>query len=306
MPEQVAGSVVRPYLVLGNRDDLGTQVILPDDRRRPGARLVAADAPVLLPGRRVERRDVRLLGVVVHHDQLVVEQCRRRAGPPTPLVGPVGDVAGPDEVAVEVVGMKALVAEQGVHPLAVGYRRRRGERVLRMDARPDRSLVRGLLPEHLAAVEVKTEHGPAVDARLHAFRNADAAVRQVQAGLRTFVGVIGDHRREEHLAVPDDRARPPETRNRGLPGHVLGGAPRLRQLRVVGHYRRPIRSSELRPVVGLGRGGRMQPGQHRQQRNRQKRQPGPFRHNIPLGSANVTCGNRRVHHAPAGVSTGVC
>ena len=266
-------------------------------RGRPGARLVPAHAPVLVPGRGVEGGDVRLLGVVVHHEYLVVEQRRGGPGSPAPSVRSEGDVPGPDQVAVEVVGVQAHVPEQGVHPLAVGHRRRRSERVLRMDARPDRPFVRRPLPEHFAAVKVQTEHRPAVGARLHAVDGRQAAFRQVQARLRSFIVVFGDNRREEDPAFPDDRTRPTQARNRRLPRHVLGGAPGFRQPRIVGHDRRPVRPAELRPVVGLRRRGRMQRDQRSQQHQRREPQSSPLPHDIPLYSLFATRGNGPVHHA---------
>ena len=280
VPQQVARAVVGADLVLGGGDDLRTQVVLPDERRGPGARLVADHAPVLVAGRGVERRDVGRFGVVVHHEYLVVEQRRRRARAPAPFVRPVVDVARPGQVAVEVVGVEAEVAEQGVHPLAVGHGRCRGEGILGMDARPDRALVRRSPPQHRATVEVEAEHLPAVVARLHAVGDADAAVRYVQARTGRFVVVVGDHGGQENLAVPDDGTRPPQPGNGRLPRHVLGGAPGFRQLRIIGDHRRPVRPAELRPVVGRGR-RHERPDQGNQQCYRPPSESRPFTHDNP-------------------------
>ena len=164
------------------------------------------------------------------------------------------------------------------------------------DARSDGALARRPLPEHVAAVEVETER-PAVDARLHACGDADAGVRHVQARFRTLVVIVGDYRREKDLAVPDDRTRPAKARNprsrwrstspRGSSAttDVPPGPRNCGQLSDSAAAAACSQSSTARAVAS--------------------RAPIPsVSSQSPLGSKVVAGGNRQVHHAAAGVSTG--
>ena len=135
-----------------------------------------------------------------------------------------------------------------------------------MDRRCDRSGVRRALPDRLAGVQVEAEHHPVVRAGWRIGRRLVAGLRQVQTGSGTLVVRLGDDRRDEDAVVPHDRARPSPARNRRLPGHVVGGAPRFGERGVVSHHRGPLGASELRPVVGCG--GCVRRGQQEQEQHR--------------------------------------
>ena len=137
LPEQLAVQIVRTDLVHARGDDLGAQLVLPDERRRPVLDLFALDAPELLAGLLVERDDERLGGVVVDDDEaILVERGRRRRAEGLPAVER-RQLLGPDRLAVEIErGHDAGAAEVHVDAFAVGDRRFRREAVLEVPLNP--------------------------------------------------------------------------------------------------------------------------------------------------------------------------
>src|SRR5262249_52796280 len=113
-------------------DQLGYAFPLRKQKRRrvAGAEPFALDLPGRFARLAVQRQQFRLAVLVVGDDDLVLENHRGGAGPV--LAGKAAEVAVPDQLALEVVGVQGdvlAVPEQGVNAFAVGRRGGAGERV---------------------------------------------------------------------------------------------------------------------------------------------------------------------------------
>ena len=150
----------------------------------------------------------------------------------------------PQQLAVEVVGEEADVAERHVDALSVGDRRLRRVGVLQMPRRGRNAAMRFVLPRDLPGGEIdRVDHPAMFDLR----RGPLAA--EVEAAFRRFDLSRRNHRRDEDAIAPRDRRRPAVSGNRRLPANVLGGAPRVRKTRGLGDAGR-ARSAKLRPLFG--------------------------------------------------------
>src|SRR5262249_40414478 len=170
----------------------------------------------------------------------------------------------PDELAVEVERRQHRRAEQDVHALPVGGRRRRAVAAAQVAQQP-RARLDLHVPELLAVGD-----GVAADAVLRILLLDRLAARPVDG-------------RYEHAVPPDDRAGLTLPFQRHLPEDVLAGlaVPAARQILFVAQ-RQPARTAEARPVA---RGGRW----NQEQTQRQDKQ-WQCSHTFP--SFETWCGRR--------------
>ena len=196
------------------RDQLRLAVALEDRRRRPRGNLFALRAPHFLAGRDVERREERAALDVALHDHHVLPDDRRAAD--APLVVGVEEPAGvedaevllPEQLAVEVVGVKPLRAERHDHARAVGHRRRRRLARLRDGA--------------WSSACPRTRPCPTPPCRCLVERDETPGVLR-RVGDRLDVAVLAGAD-----ALRWDRCRPRSRRTRGRPRRS-GSRPRRRQ-----------------------------------------------------------------------------
>ena len=278
-PDLVAVEVVGTHEVAAGGDELGAGLVLPDERGRPVGALVAVDPPALGPGRGVEGDHERLLIVVVDDEQRVfVEHRRGRGAPAQARLGRVESPL-PDQGAVHVEGEDADVAEVGVDAFSVGHLGGRREGVLEVPVELRRARVDLGGPDDLAGLEVEGVHEPVVNVLLplHQVPGPGGgkravghllgrAVGEVQPHARLLGLAVADHGGQEDAVAPDDRRRPAEAVDGGLPHDVLGGAPGEGQARVVVGGGEGVGAAERGPVLVLGGQGR-----GRGQRRREKR-----------------------------------
>ena len=254
LPEQLAVQIVGAHALRPRGHELRSQVVLPDERRRPVlALLVALDLPHLLAGVLVEGGEERAGGVVVDDVQPVVVEDRRRGGPHLQQRVVDVELPGPDGLAAHVErGDLADGPEVDVHAPPVGDRRLRREAVLQMPLAGRRRAVELALPPGAAGVEVDGIEQPAM--RVQRGLRPVLHARVVQTLDRLGLVAGADRGGQEDVVARDHRRAPGQSRNIDGPDDVIGLAPVLRQIRIVGDDARG-RSPELQPVfLPRGRG----------------------------------------------------
>ena len=256
LPEQLPVEVVGPHPLRAGGHQLRPQVVLPDERRRPVlALLVALDLPDLLAGVLVEGGEERTGGVVVDDVQPVVVENRRRGGPHLQQGVVDVELPGPDGLAAHVERRDlADGPEVDVDAPPVGDRRLGREAVLQVPLAGRRRAVELALPERPSAAEVDGVEHPAVFVQGGLRPVLHARVVEPLDRLRLVPGA--DRGGHEHAVPGNHRRAPRQPRNVDRPDDVLGLAPALRQIRVIGDDARG-RPPELQPVLlSRGRGAR--------------------------------------------------
>ena len=211
------------------------------------------------------------MAIVLHDHQAVVDH-RRAAG--TPLLVLVVDVAevqvsevlGPQRRAGHVEGIEPFRAHHRDDVRAVGCRRRRCLRRLRVALRLRHPLVGGALPEHAAGRPIEAVEPPRVPRMVgdaSDLLQGDGAVG-VDAGVAAGAGERHGAGHEDAVA-PDDRARMAEARDRRLPGDVRAGGDVPGQRRLAGGFDAAgVRAAERGPALGR-RGRTAEPARRREQ-----------------------------------------
>ena len=231
MPQQVAIRGIRPVFLPAGHHDLGPAGVIPDERSRPGALFVTLDLPPRLPGGAVEGLDVGRLVVVIDIDDLATFDHRRRGGSVTELRLAGCDGVSPQQLATEVVTVKAQVTEEYVQALAVGRGRLGRVTALGMPRHLWLARMRLVLPDQLPRLQAQAIDHPVMN-RVRRHRTPST---QVQSRLGLLVVGITVDRRNEHPVTPHDRAAPARSGNLGLPFHVGRFVPGVGQSRIVGH-----------------------------------------------------------------------
>ena len=287
-PELVPVEVVGPHEVAAGGDELDARVVPPHERGRPVGALVPVDAPALGPGRGVEGDDERLLVVVVDDEQAVAVERRRGGRTPAQARLRRFEPPFPDHRAGHVEREDADVAEVGVDPLSVRHRGRRGEAVLQVPVEPRRAGVDLRGPDDRAGLDVQGVDQPVVRVPfpLHQVPRPGVGepavghrlgrpVRKVEPHARLLGLSVADDGGQEDAIAPHDRRRPAQPVDRGLPHHVLGGAPGEGQARIVVGRRQRVGPAERRPVLVSGReGGRRRPRREQRRREGAAGEPG--------------------------------
>src|SRR5215204_3529529 len=252
--------VVRDDRLGAARDQLGALARVDEERRGPAHLHLARRAPDLFAGLLVERDDGRVLALLLiglHDDEVLVEH--RRGRRPHAERAQLAERGLPRLLAAHVVGVEPLGAEVGVDHLPVGGGRRRGVGAFAMAVVVGRALPGSLLPEDAPRVAVERDDLEGVLAV-----GADAVgvlpllpLYLVRGGLRAGDDRPLDGRGHEDALAPDDGARMPLARQRGLPADVLGLAPFLGEVtlgRDAGAFGaaplRPVRLTRRRPFRG--------------------------------------------------------
>ena len=93
------------------------------------------------------------------------------------------------------------------------------------------SFVNVLVPEDFSGVEIETEDFP----KMIGVGDLESVAAEVESLLWPLGFAFIDHRGKEDLLVPYDGRGPTTSGDVGFPGHVFGGGPSVREIRVVGN-----------------------------------------------------------------------
>ena len=246
LPEDSAvGGIIGAHDLGTGDDQLRATVVAPDVGGRPVGAGFAFDSPERAPGGGIKGEQRRGFIVIVEKKELLAVEDGRGSGPP-PKAGLArlnGEV--PERLAGHIEAVEADISEEGVEALAIGDGSLRGITVLEVTGGLDRTTRRFAFPPDAPC--------PAIDRIDHPtmlfFGKVVALAPEVEPLLRTLDGSFGDDGGEEDLIAPDDRRGPAHSRNRCLPGDVLGRTPRLWQVGILGGYARGVRSPKLWPMV---------------------------------------------------------